>query len=216
MMKRKRFGLAGLAAVLASLAGCSTPTPMPPVAHVDLDRFMGDWYVIASIPTRMERNACDAIESYRLREDGKIQTTFRYRDASADGKLKTMHPVGTVQPGTNNAVWGMQFIWPIQAEYVIAYLDDDYREVIVGRSKRDYVWIMARAPDMSDADYERLVARVAALGYATGDLRRVPQVWPEAGTGSAGGAAAGPASASAGGIAAAGSSAMSCPVAKDD
>jgi apolipoprotein D and lipocalin family protein len=212
-----------LAALVALLSGCSTPTPMPPVAYVDLDRFMGDWYVIASIPTRMERNACNAIESYRLREDGRIQTTFRYRDASADGKLKTMHPVGTVRPDTNNAVWGMQFIWPIQAEYVIAYLDEDYREVIVGRSKRDYVWIMARGPDMADADYNRLVARVAALGYATTDLRRVPQVWPETGTGSAGGAASGSASATVGGTGAApggagssaGGSTMSCPVAKD-
>jgi apolipoprotein D and lipocalin family protein len=200
-MNKKRFGMAGLAAALSSLLGCSTPTPMPPVAHVDLDRFMGDWYVIASIPTRMERDACNAIESYRLREDGKIQTTFRYRDSAAGGKLKTMHPVGTVEPGTNNAVWGMQFIWPIQAEYVIAYLDDDYREVIVGRSKRDYVWIMARSPDMADADYQRLAERVAALGYSTKDLRRVPQAWPET---------AGTAGKDTGG------SAAHCPVPKDD
>jgi len=165
---------------MAPLAGCAADPPMPPVAHVDIDRFMGDWYVIASIPSYPERDAFNAIESYRLRPDGRIQTTFRYRKGSFDSKLKTMHPVGTVQPGTGNAVWGMQFVWPIKAEYVITELDPDYRTVIVGRSKRDYVWIMARTPAIPDAAYARLVQRVAGLGYDTGKLRKVPQRWPEA------------------------------------
>ena len=163
-----------------SLAGCAAGTPMPPVAHVDVSRFMGDWYVIASIPSYPERDAFNAIESYRLLPDGRIQTTFRYRKGSFDSKLKTMHPVGTVQADTGNAIWGMQFIWPIKAEYVIAYLDPDYQTVVVGRSKRDYVWIMARTPAISDAAYEQLVQRVIALGYDVGKLRKVPQRWPEA------------------------------------
>jgi len=166
-------------ALAAALAGCASYPPMPPVAHVDLDRFMGDWYVIASIPSRPEKDAYNAIESYKLRPDGKIQTTFRYRDGSFDSELKTMHPVGTVVKDSGNAVWGMEFIWPIQAEYVIAYLEPDYGAVIVGRSKRDYVWIMARAPVIPPAQYDRLVAQVVALGYSAPDLRKVPQRWPE-------------------------------------
>lgn len=171
--------VAGLLLALGSLAGCSSPPPMPAVAQVDLPRFMGDWYVIAAIPSWPERDAYNAVESYALRPDGKIQTTFRFREGSFDSELKTMRPVGTVRPGTGNGVWGMQFIWPIDAEYVIAHLDADYREVIVGRSKRDYVWIMARTPELTPAQYDGLTARVAALGYDTGKLRRVPQRWPE-------------------------------------
>jgi apolipoprotein D and lipocalin family protein len=174
----RRFSFSGLALAIATLAGCGSPAPMPPVAQVDLPRFMGDWYVIASIPSRAERHAFNAVESYALMPDGKIQTTFRYRDGGFDGEMKTLRPVGTVQADTGNAIWGMQFIWPIQAEYVIAYLDPDYREVIVGRSKRDYVWIMARTPTLPEAQYQSLVARLVELGYAAGDLRRVPQRWP--------------------------------------
>ena len=118
-------------------------------------------------------------ESYGARPNGKIQVTFRYREGGFDGKLKTMHPVGTVQPDSSNAIWGMQFIWPINAEYVITHLESDYGAVIVGRSKRDYVWIMARTPTIPDAQYKTLEAKVAALGYATKDLRKVPQQWPE-------------------------------------
>lgn len=157
------------------LAACASHPPLAPVAHVDVPRYMGDWYVIASIPTYPEKNAYKAVESYSLRPDGRIGTTFTYRDGTPDGKSKTMHATGFVRPGTGNAVWGMQFVWPVKAEYVIAWLDADYRTVIVGRSKRDYVWIMSRTPTLPAADYERLVARVAAMGYDTGKLRKVPQ-----------------------------------------
>ncbi len=162
------------AGVVGVLTGCAAPAPMPPVEHVDLSRFMGDWYVIAHIPSWPERNAYDAVESYRLLPDGRIQTDFRYRKGSFDAKEDTMHPVATVRPGTGNAVWGMQFFWPIEAEYVIAYLDDAYQTTIIGRSKRDYVWIMARVPCLSDTAYAKLADRVAALGYME-SLRKVPQ-----------------------------------------
>lgn len=173
-MSRRPVWRALCAGIVGLLAGCAAPPPMPPVDHVDLDRFMGDWYVIAHIPSWPERNAYDAVESYRRLPDGRIQTDFRYRKGSLDADVDTMHPVATVQEGTGNAVWGMQFIWPIQAEYVIAYLDDAYQTTIVGRSKRDYVWIMARKPCLSDDVYAQLAAKVTALGY-TEPLRKVPQ-----------------------------------------
>lgn len=164
-------------ACLLTLAGCgdqSKPT-IPPVPSVDLARFMGDWFVIAHIPTRLERNAFDAVESYNLRPDGRVQTTFRYRDKSFDAPIKTLRPVGTVRPGFSNAVWNMQFIWPFQAEYVVVYLNDDYSQTIIGRSARDYVWLMARTPTISDADYASAMERFRALGYDVSRVRRVPQ-----------------------------------------
>jgi len=148
---------------------------IPPVAQVDLPRFMGDWYVIAHIPTRVERDAYDAVESYELRPDGRIQTTFRYRNKSFSAPLKTMRPIGTAQPGTQNAVWGMQFIWPFKAEYVVVFLSEDYSQTIIGRSARDYAWVMSRTPTLSEADYAGNLQRLSALGYDVSHVRRVPQ-----------------------------------------
>lgn len=164
--------------IAATAAGCRSGNVKPSVrtaAPVDVDRFMGDWYVIAHIPSFPERDAYRAVESYARLPDGRIRTTFRYRKGALDGPEKTMHPVGTVRPDTGGAVWNMQFVWPIQAEYVISFVDADYQQTIVARSKRDYVWLMARTPAISDADYQARLRQIEALGYDLSKLRRVPQ-----------------------------------------
>ena len=138
---------------------------------------MGDWYVIASIPTALERDAHNAIERYQLDPDGTIRTTFTFRDGSFDGEQKTYHPRGFVQARDSNAVWGMQFVWPIKADYRIVYLDPGYAYTAIGRNRRDYVWIMARAPTMPDAVYETILHQLGEQGYDTSLIRKVPQRW---------------------------------------
>ena len=150
---------------------------MDTVDYVDLERYMGDWYVIANIPTFLEKGAHNAVENYALNDDGTIATTFTYRKNGFDGKQKEMTPKGFVQDTETNALWGMQFIWPIKGDFRVVYLDEDYSQTIVGRQKRDFVWIMARTPEIPDADYERLVAFVGSLGYDTSKIQKVPQRW---------------------------------------
>ncbi len=162
----------------AGLGGCVTPrSEMHTVSYVDIERFMGDWYVIASIPTLLERGAHNAVESYALNPDGTIATTFTFRKNGFDGDRKEFNPKGFIQDTETNAIWGMRFVWPIKADYRIVYLDEDYTQTVIARQKRDYVWIMARTPTVSDADYERLVSFVESIGYDTSELQKVPQRW---------------------------------------
>jgi apolipoprotein D and lipocalin family protein len=156
-------------------SGCqSSRTPITTAEKVDLQRFMGDWYVIANIPTFLEKGAHNAVESYTLDSDGTIATTFTFNKDAFDGPKKTMTPRGFVFDKESNAIWGMRFVWPIKADYRIVYVNADYTQTIVGREKRDYVWIMARTPDIADSDYQTLLERVAREGYDTGLLKKVP------------------------------------------
>jgi len=167
-------------AVTASLtlAACAGNGPeMKTVDYVDLERFMGDWYVIANIPTFLEKGAHNAVETYEMNDDGTIATTFTFRDGSFDGEKKEYNPKGFVRDTGSNALWGMRFIWPIKADYRIVYLDDDYSQTIIGRQKRDFVWIMARKPNISEADYKQLLGIVESLGYDVSKVERVPQKW---------------------------------------
>jgi apolipoprotein D and lipocalin family protein len=118
--------------------------PIKPVAPIDLSRFMGMWYVIAIIPTHFEKNAYNAVETYKLQPDGNVDTTFRFRNGTFESPVRTIHSTGYVKDGTGNAVWGVQVFWPIKAQYIVAYLKDDYSQTIVARDTRDYTWIMTR------------------------------------------------------------------------
>jgi apolipoprotein D and lipocalin family protein len=180
MRAARGLPLAVLLAAVLLLAGCgaSTRQPLAQAQRVDLARFMGDWYVIASIPTLLERDAYNALESYRLAADGSIETTFSFREGAFDGPERRYSPRGFVLDRANNATWEMQFVWPFRADYRIAYLAADYSHTVIARERRDYVWIMARTPQVADDDYRRLERFVAAQGYDTARLRKVPQRWP--------------------------------------
>ena len=177
---RKRALIAVLMAAVGTTA-CSFHAmgaePPRPVEYVDLERLMGPWYVISSTPTFIDKESFNAIEEYTLTGDGTIQTKFSFFDGGFDGPLKTYHPKGFVKEDGSNAVWGMQFVWPIKADYQIVYLNDDYSRVIVAREKRDLVWLMAREPSIPDDEYQALLAQIVALGYEASSLRLTPQKW---------------------------------------
>ena len=148
--------------------------PIYTVDKVDLKRFMGDWYVIASIPTFIEKDAFNAVESYRLDDDGTVATTFKFNKGSLDGPIKEYNPRGFIRDKQSNAVWGMQFIWPFKAEYRIIYLSEDYSQTVIGRTKRDYVWIMARSNTIPSVDYGKIIKFLQAQEYNISDIRKVP------------------------------------------
>ena len=171
--------------LLALLTGACATNDMPPLQAidkpVDLERFMGDWYVIASIPIDLwlasEAGAHNGVETYTLRDDGKIATTYTFRQDSFDGEEKRFTPVAWVHNKETNAEWRMQFLWPFRSAYLIAYLDDDYQRTIIGVPNRNYVWIMSRDAQLSDGEYQKLTDIVADLGYDISLLQRVPQRW---------------------------------------
>ncbi|MEM7252824.1 MAG: lipocalin family protein [Pseudomonadota bacterium] len=161
------------------LTGCAPGHPtMDTVSYVNIERMMGDWYVIANIPTFIETGAHNAIERYERGPENEIRTTFSFRDGGFDGPLKQYTPTGYIEDTETNARWAMQFVWPFRADYRIVYLDDDYRHVVVARQARDYAWIMSRAPRIEPATYERLVRVLVELGYERNAIVEVPQRWP--------------------------------------
>lgn len=163
----KNIALRSISLLLMTLTGCATQqeNPMRAVLNVDLKRFMGDWYVIASIPTFPERHAVNPLENYKLKPDGTIATTFSFNNKRADGPKKTLTMTGFASAKPNNGIWAMQWIWPIKADYRIVYLDEDYQFTIIGRNKRDYVWIMSRAPMIDESKLQELMNLAVDLGY---------------------------------------------------
>ena len=169
-------------ALTLGLTSCQTVSNDPPVGklqaisrQVDLQRFMGDWYVIGNIPVFIEKEAYNAVESYQLAEDGTIPTTFTFNQGGFDGPLKIYRPKGFVYNRESNAEWRMQFVWPFKAAYLITYLSEDYQTTIIGVPDRKYAWIMARTKTLPEATYQKLVAELKRQGHDVSKVRKVPQ-----------------------------------------
>lgn len=179
-MKLIRTSLAVALLALLSLTACAgTSDPIPPVHGVDMSRYMGRWYVIASIPTRFERGGHNAVETYVRNPDGTVCTWFRQRPGSFDAPVKLLHSTASVLPGSGNGEWRVRFFMFLRTQYLVGWLKPDYSQVLVVRDARDYLWYMARTPQVSDADYQATLARAKAMGYDTSRIEKVPQRWPE-------------------------------------
>jgi len=146
---------------------------VPAAAKLELDRFMGDWFVIANIPLPPEKPAHNSRETYSFTPPNKVDVTFSFNNSAFDGPMKTFKSKAFVSD--DPAIWGVQFLWPFKAEYVVSYIDDTYQHTIVARSRRDYVWVMARTQTIDDNKYAMLVDKVKELGYDVSKLNKVPQ-----------------------------------------
>ena len=159
--------------LLPLLHGCQGTGAMDPITTVeklDIERFMGDWYVLADIATPFDKDAYAPTEHYVLKSDGMVETTYRYQKGNATGDFKSR--TMTARPNSElPSIWGMRLIWPFEADYRIVHIHPDYETTIVARNKRDFVWLMARTPTIDQSAFDTLLEKVQSLGYAISDLR---------------------------------------------
>jgi apolipoprotein D and lipocalin family protein len=166
-------------ASLVALAGCSTSSterfalpPLQTVAHVDLGRYVGTWYEIASFPQSFQRGCVATTATYTIRADGDIDVLNRCRKDALDGKEKSALGRARVVDRATNAKLEVSFFRPFWGDYWIVDLGTDYDYAVVGHPGRDYLWILGRAPTMPETTYEGILARLKAQGYDTSRLKR--------------------------------------------
>ena len=167
-----------LAIATIALAGCGTlpkQAPLRTVDHVNLNQFMGDWYVIGTIPWFVEKNNVGTMDIYSLRPDGKIDIRYAFHKKSLDAPLQEMRATGTVVNTKTNAEWAVQFLWPFKAPFLVIDLSPDYRHTTIGYPDRSLIWIMSRAPVMSEKDYAAALETARAQGYDISRIEKVPQ-----------------------------------------
>jgi apolipoprotein D and lipocalin family protein len=168
-------------ALLAAASGAFADSRRPPfqkvVERVDLDRFLGSWYVIALLPSPFERNAANGVETYSLDPRGNIRVEYVFREGGPGGKRKVMHQKGWIVDKESNSEWKVQPLWPLKLPYLIIDLAEDYRYAVIGTDNYKYVWIMGKAPSLSAEDYAGILSRLADRGYKVADIRLMPQAW---------------------------------------
>jgi len=170
-----------IAALALALTACQTPpeTPRMPAdattAPVDLDRFMGTWYVVANVPYFFENGKVATRDVYRLRPDGRIDNDFVFKKALGE-EDRTWNGVSTIVEGSGGREWKVQFIWPFSTRMQVLDVAPDYSTALLATPDRKLAWIFSRKPEMDEATLAGLATRMAAHGVDRAALRRVPQV----------------------------------------
>lgn len=162
-MKRKLLILT----VLLSLFGCKNHQPLKTVDKVDLEKYAGKWYEIAAFPQRFQEGCECTTAEYELTSDEYVKVINRCKKEDgwdkAEGKA-------FVQDGTGNTKLKVQFFWPFKGKYWVIGLSKDYSWAVVGHPNREYLWILARKPQMDEEIYNHILELVREKGFDTSKL----------------------------------------------
>jgi len=140
-------------------------SPLTTVPSVDLTRYLGQWYEIASYPAWFQKGCTGSTAEYSLLPDGRIRVVNRCFKNSLDGPQKESSGKAEVVDKTTNARLKVCFFWPFKGDYWIIDLDPDYQWAVVGVPSRKYLWILSRTPTVDGAVYDGILRRVIEKGY---------------------------------------------------
>ncbi|MBI2734160.1 MAG: lipocalin family protein [Aquabacterium sp.] len=145
--------------------------PLQPIAALDVPRYMGTWYEIAKYPNWFQRKCvADTRADYRLMPDGSVQVTNRCKTASGElidavGQARQLGPANSPKLEVRFAPAWLAFLPFVWGDYWVIDLDEAYQLVAVSEPKRDYLWILARTPQVDPQKYQNLLARLAKKGF---------------------------------------------------
>jgi apolipoprotein D and lipocalin family protein len=138
------------------------------VPYVDLKKYAGLWYEIASYPNRFQKGCINSTAEYTLTDKGYVIVENRCDRES--GMRTYIKGKAFVVKDSGNAKLKVQFFWPFRGDYWIIDLADDYSYAVVGHPSRKYLWILSRSPIISENLFHRLLSRIEAQGYDLGKV----------------------------------------------
>lgn len=157
------------------MASTSKAQVLQTVPSVDLNRYMGKWYEIASFPQRFQKGCECTSAEYTLSTKGYVIVENRCNKSSKKGKESYIKGKAFVVENSGNAKLEVQFFWPLKGKYWIIDLADDYSYAVVGHPNKKYLWILAREPIMPDTTYQAIVRSLEDKGFDISKLKRTEQ-----------------------------------------
>jgi apolipoprotein D and lipocalin family protein len=164
--------------ILACSANKSVESPgLPPLSVVavdtlDLVRYSGKWYEIASLPQRFQKGCRGTTATYTLSEDKSYVKVYNkcFKDSLA-GAISDIEGKAFVVSASGNAKLKVQFFWPFKADYWVIYLDEDYQYAAVSHPNGKYLWLLSRSPEMPDSVYAKITMLAFEMGIDTINLQ---------------------------------------------
>jgi len=153
-----------------------TDLPLQTVPKVDLKKYLGKWYEIASFPQRFQKGCYGSTAEYSLSDDGSyVIVENRCKKGGPTGKESYIKGKAFPVEGSFNTKLKVQFFWPFKGKYWVVDLADDYSYAAVSHPNRKYLWILSRTPKMDAKIYEDILVRLRNQGLDTTKLNMTGQ-----------------------------------------
>ncbi|MGP4904846.1 lipocalin family protein [Psychrobacter faecalis] len=156
----------------------SVPTT---VDSVDLKKYAGTWYEIGRLPMYFQRNcASDVTATYVEKTDGsgiKVINQCKAQDGSAitaEGLAKPADASGSKLKVTFLPSW-IRWVPVGRADYWVLARDADYKTALVGTPDKEYLWLLARSPNVSQETYAKYRQIAQKQGYDLKEFKLNPQ-----------------------------------------
>ncbi len=162
--------------ILFILPFMSESQTLETVAQVDLKKYVGKWYEIASYPQRFQKGCHCTTAEYTWNEKGYITVENRCNKDSVHGKQSYIKGKAFVEKNSGNAKLKVQFFWPFKAKYWIIDLADDYSYAVVSHPNKKYLWILSRTPKMDNLIYQQILSRLVEKGFDLEKLKSTIQI----------------------------------------
>ena len=146
------------------------------VAKVDIKKYCGKWYEIASYPQVFQKGCHCTTAEYTFTEKGYVTVENRCNRDSITGKQSYIKGKAFVVKNSGNAKLKVQFFWPFRAKYWIIDLGEDYSYAVVSHPNRKYLWILSRSPKMDPSLYEQIISRLKEKGFDLAKLQKTEQL----------------------------------------
>ena len=146
------------------------------VPNVDLNKYAGKWYEIASYPKIFQKDCHCSTAEYTLSEKGFVIVENRCNKGSVNGKQSYIKGKAFVENNSGNAKLKVQFFWPLKAKYWIIDLADDYSYAVVSHPSKKYLWILSRKSKMDDTVYQEIISRLKLKGFDLSKLQKTEQL----------------------------------------
>ena len=152
-----------------------------PVEHVDLTRYQGKWYEIASIPQFFQRKCTrNTTAEYTLLPIDNLMKVYNActikngTTISSEGRAKPVDATNAKLNVTFAKLFDKYLFW-FSGKYWIVYLEPNYQYAIVGHPTRDYGWILSRTPDLAPDTLKELTHYLKVTGYDPCRFYTTPQ-----------------------------------------
>ena len=146
------------------------------VPNVDLNKYAGKWFEIASYPQRFQKGCHCTTAEYTLSEKGYVIVENRCNRDSVKGKQSYIKGKAFVEKNSGNAKLKVQFFWPFKGKYWIIDLANDYSYAVVSHPNKKYLWILSRTSKMDSIVYQGIISRLKLKGFDLSNLQKTEQL----------------------------------------